>query len=313
MKHTLLSLALALSTAHGWAGEIINQTLKAKAEGRVYIDNQRGNVVIRGWDKNEVKVEGELDDSAESYTFEREGNSINFIVDMPRRNNGSNDDGSKLEIFIPQLSKLEAESVNANYQIEKVLGSVELSTINGNISAKKVRHEISLGTINGAIEVEDAKGELQLSSINGKVFLSDSEGTLEASTINGKMNIQSDAKSIEIESVNGAIQLALNVVGSLEIQSVSGNIQASVKQLMKHGEISINTVSSPIELDLPKDISAEFQISNQAGGRINNQISEHKYKRARFGPGKELRMILSNGNGEVNINSISAKVNLNQN
>lgn len=313
MKHTLLSLALALSTAHGWAGEIINQTLKAKTEGHVYIDNQRGNVVIRGWNKNEVKVEGELDDDAESYTFEREGNTINFVVSMPRHNSGSNDKGSKLEIYIPQLSKLEAESINANYQVEKVLGSVELSTINGNLSAKEVRHEISLGTINGKIEVEDAKGELQLSSINGKVSLSDSEGTLEVSTINGKMNIQSDAKSVEIESVNGAIKLALNVVGSLEIQSVSGNIQATVKQLMKHGEISINTVSSPIKLALPKDISAEFKVSNQAGGRINNQISEHKYKRARYGPGRELRMVLGDGRGEVNINSISAKVNLNQN
>lgn len=311
MKHSLITIVLAIGTAHVWAGEMINKSLDAKAEGKVFIDNQRGNISIKGWDKNQVLVKGELDDDAEDYTFKRKGNNdIVFEVDMPRRGSGNNDKGSQLEIFIPHQSQLEAEGVQVNYDVDNVLGGVELSTINGKLNAKKVRHEINLSSINGAISVTDAIGEIQLSSINGKISLSDSDGTLEATTINGHLKVETAAKSIEVESVNGNIELELEKVWSLEIQSVNGDIQASVKQLLAKGEVSINSVSSPIVLKLPKDISAEFQIINQAGGRINNQLSEDKQSRARFGPGKKLNMVLGNGSGEVNIHSVSAKVNL---
>jgi len=310
MKFSLITIVLAISTAHAWAGEMINKSLDAKAEGKVYIDNQRGNISIKGWDKNQVLIKGELDDDAEDYTFKRKGNNIVFEVDMPRRGSGNNDKGSQLEIFIPQLSRLEAEGVQVNYDVDNVLGSVELSTINGKLNVKKVRHEINLSSINGAISVTDAIGEIQLSSINGKISLSDSDGTVEATTINGHLEVETAAKSIEVESVNGSIELELEDIWSLEIQSVNGGIQASLKQLLAKGEVAINSVSSPITLKLPKDISAEFQIINQAGGRINNQLSDDKQSRARFGPGKKLNMVLGDGSAEVNINSVSAKVNL---
>jgi hypothetical protein len=67
MKKYILLVSLVLFSTAGWSGETIDETLDVKPEGRIYIELVRGDIVIKGWNKNQVKVSGELDDEAEDY------------------------------------------------------------------------------------------------------------------------------------------------------------------------------------------------------------------------------------------------------
>ena len=63
MRHLPLSslfvlACVAVSTAH--AGSPIDQTRPLDARGRVEIDNLKGRVEVRAWDRQEVKVTGNL-------------------------------------------------------------------------------------------------------------------------------------------------------------------------------------------------------------------------------------------------------------
>ena len=59
-----LIISLAALPAIVFAGESIDKELSVPANGKVVIENQRGDVTIKTWDKNVFKVTGELDDKA---------------------------------------------------------------------------------------------------------------------------------------------------------------------------------------------------------------------------------------------------------
>ena len=104
MNKTVLStFKLGLVTAglmsmSAWAGDKIDESLKTSADGFVVMDVQSGDVNIKTWDKNEVKVVGELDDDAEGYKFEVDGRKVYFKVEMPERRWGGfgSSDGSQI-------------------------------------------------------------------------------------------------------------------------------------------------------------------------------------------------------------------------
>ena len=69
-KLSLLNIS-ALSALLMWspltlAGETINETIETSAKGEVFLDVMNGKVTIKSWDKNEVKISGELDEKAEA-------------------------------------------------------------------------------------------------------------------------------------------------------------------------------------------------------------------------------------------------------
>ena len=75
----LLALTLGLLPLMAMAGQTINEQIDVPANKRIFIENQRGDVRIEGWDKPH-KIEGELDDKAQGYRLEVEGSRVEFIV-----------------------------------------------------------------------------------------------------------------------------------------------------------------------------------------------------------------------------------------
>ena len=74
---TVFALFILSITAN--AGEKIDKTLDAVSNGEVEIHNNRGIIVVQGWDKEQVSVKGELDDLAEKYGAEPDTRPRLFI------------------------------------------------------------------------------------------------------------------------------------------------------------------------------------------------------------------------------------------
>ena len=82
-----LIFAVGLLPLVATAGQKIDEQINVPASKRIFIDNQRGDVRVEGWDKAELKISGELDDKAKGYRLEVEDDRIEFIVKMPRSGN----------------------------------------------------------------------------------------------------------------------------------------------------------------------------------------------------------------------------------
>lgn len=309
----LLPLALSIFCYQSWAGEKIDISLKATPEGRVTIDNTRGNITVIGWDKNIVHVKGEIDDSAKSYEFRDTGNRIMFEVELPRFDRQVNGNGSELVFYIPKGSRLNAEGVQVNFTLSGLSGSTDIDTINGNIVAKNLSQEIELRTINGSINSENLSGEIEMTTVNGSISDSFSEGVMELTTVNGPISSSSSAAEVEVESVNSVIDLNFTTIQKLNIRSANARIKVAIAELAQRGHINVDSVSGEVDLSLPASVSADFSIQNHAGGGIQNSLSDDKPHRPKYGPGRSLDMSLNGGNSEVSITTVNAKVNLKSN
>ncbi|TMP77136.1 hypothetical protein CWC05_20720, partial [Pseudoalteromonas ruthenica] len=64
---------------------------------------------------------------------------------------------------------------------------------------------------------------------------------------------------------------------------------------------------------LPRDVSTRFDIDAHSGGNIFNDLSEHQAKKAKYGPSRELEFILNGGQADVEIDTVSGRIEIKKN
>ena len=73
------------------AGELVDKTIDVPENNKIFIENDQGEIIVKGWDKQQMQVSGTLDDRAKGYTFRnRQGGRTEFIVEMPNRYQNKN-------------------------------------------------------------------------------------------------------------------------------------------------------------------------------------------------------------------------------
>ncbi|TDF34436.1 hypothetical protein EYS14_24435 [Alteromonadaceae bacterium M269] len=316
MKYTspLLVTALGLCFCGSvLAGQKVDETLDASSSGRVEIEHVNGKATIKGWKKDQVKVVGELDERAEDFIFKRNGNNIRIKVEMPKRirNNGRYD-GDDLTIYVPHGSRVSYSAINANVNLEEVFGGTNIETINGEIDAEELKGRIRLESVNGGIDTKNLEGHIVVETINGEIR---DEGSLgnEATydSVNGDIEVASKIPDISAETVNGDMELTLDDVDSLKVDTVNGDIESRLT-LMKHGEVRANSVGGDIELYFQSGISAQFDIQSHAGGRISNNLTDDRMKKAKYGPRRWLEFTTKEGNARVSVSTVGGSVSLDE-
>lgn len=309
-----LIISLAALPAIVFAGESIDKELSVPANGKVVIENQRGDVTIKTWDKNVFKVTGELDDKAEGYKLETSGEVTEFIVKMPRRyKSWGGGDGSKLTIYMPRSSELNFEGVVVDVEAADLTAGARIKTVNGNIKASKIRGKIALETVNGDIDSRDLDGNIQFETVNGDIEDIASSGKLRFNAVNGEIKTQTTATELRLENVNGEVELKMAELKDLRLSTVNGEIAVYAAKLLDNANINMDSVSGDIELYFPTDVSARFEINAHSGGHITNELSSDQVKKAKYGPARSLEFVLNGGNADVEIDTVSGNIELKRN
>lgn len=306
-----LSLIASLMTsASVWAGEKVDESKQANAKGDVVIDVESGKVEIRTWDKNEVHVKGELDDDAEGYKFEVDGDRVFFKVEMPDRRWGSydSDDGSKLKFFIPKGSELKFEGVNVDVNASGVEGGSRINTVNGDVMAKDLSARVKLETVNGEIKGTNLSGKIYLNTVNGEVEDKDSKGEVTIETVNGDISSSTQASEVYMSNVNGDMDIVTSGnAEEVEISTVNGDLDIELS-MAKKGKFSFSSVGGDADIVFSGEVSADFDIETHAGGDITNRLSKHKAKEAKYGPSESLRFKLGGGDADIEIDTVNGDV-----
>jgi DUF4097 and DUF4098 domain-containing protein YvlB len=315
MKQVLIGVGIGLCcmSLSLFAGEKVDQTIKAAKDGYVEIEHINGYADIKAWDKPEVRVVGELGDRTKKFVFERDGNEIVIKVKVKNGNNwGSwgSDDGDELEIFVPKGSKLNYSSVNANVEGAGIDGGAHFDTVNGSIEVKDLAGRIRLESVNGNINASKLKGDVKIETVNGEIRSSSNSGKEDRyESVNGDIVITSSSSEIRAETVNGDIELELSEIKHLNLDTVNGSIEAKL-DLQKDGDVRASSVGGSVALYFQKDVSARFDIRGHAGGKIVNKLSDDKMQKAKYGPSRWLEFSLNDGHGKVNVSTVSGRVRL---
>lgn len=304
-------VSLGLISMATIAGESIDKSLAASADGFVAVDVQSGTVKLKTWNKNEVKVVGELDDDAEGYEFEVDGNKVVFKVKMPEKRWGSwggySDKGSNLEFWLPTASKLKFEGVNVDVNVSGVTGGSMINTVNGDIEAQELTQKVKLETVNGNVISNKLNGKIDITTVNGEVKDSDSKGAVVIETVNGSIIVDTAATELAVNNVNADMQIVADKVEDIEISTVNGTLDIEL-ELIEKGRFSFSSVSGDAEISFSGDVSADFDIEAHAGGDIDNYITQQKAKKAKYGPSEKLKFKVGQGSADVEIDTVSGDI-----
>ncbi len=225
--------------------ESIAETHAFDPRGEITLSNTNGAVVIRTWDRAEVKIEGEkrakTDEELKLIGLHIETHAAELSVKthLPKRRTGWFGGDTiraevRLTLTVPATVRLKLiEAVNGSVNIEGVRGAVTVRSVNGGVTAKGLEADTSLETVNGSIRAEfaalgrdqkistrtvngsstvslprDASFALRANSVNGSVscdFPIRLEGRTRRSSLSG--TIGDGASSLKTETVNGSIRI----------------------------------------------------------------------------------------------------------
>lgn len=285
----LIALFSTVSAQIALAGEEIDKALDASSDGIVEISNTRGEVQVIGWDEDRVSVTGELDDLAEDFVFEVDGNTTTIKVKLPRRNINWGS-GSDLEIRVPEGSQVIFDGVSSDIEAENIQGGLRAGTASGDIEGTGIASRISVKTVSGDIEISESSGQANVSSVSGEITL----------------DVSSDR--LMVDTVSGDVDVTLGEFERLMANAVSGDIEVEGR-LHASGEIDITSVSSDIQVSLAEPVHARISIETGPGGDITNRISGDPVKK-RFPAMKGLDATVGDGTGDIHIRTVSGDIRL---
>lgn len=130
-----------------------------------------------------------------------------------------------------RLSVLEADAVN-------------VASTSGDIWIEKADAPVSCASTSGEITVSAGAGNRSMSSTSGDIWVKELSGRISVSTTSGEINISGD-------------------VGYGKLGSTSGDVFLSLAGLS--GDISVNTASGGVTMELPKEASLEFEAGTASG------------------------------------------------
>ena len=269
------------------AGEEVDSTLVAESNGSIRIINTRGEVDIYGWDENEIKVEGELDDLAEELIFEVDGSKARIEVRLPRSNINWGD-GSDLEIYVPFNSSITLEGVSSDTTVKNIQGGLRLRSVSGDASIDSVGKLVMVKAVSGDIEVTESSGKANIS------------------TVSGEIDVEMASMDITLDTVSGDIEAELEQFSKLRVNAVSGDVSIE-GQLVDSGDLDISTVSGDVRLNVESPVNASLTIETGPGGEIVNELSDHEPV-DKFPAHMELNAELGDGSGKIILRTVSGDV-----
>lgn len=284
---------LALSAAAG-AATPIDQTRPLDARGRIDIENIKGRIQVRAWDRNEVKITGTLGDGVEKLVVEGDAQQLEVKVQYPRNSGwGGNKSGpTDLQLMVPVRAELEIDSVSADVDVSGVASSkLSIDSVSGNVVLAAAPGEVAVETVSGDLRLTVNSADVQAQTVSGNIVL------------RGRMNGQ-----IATETVSGNIDVAVNGerVSELTSSTVSGNAEVRAA-LAPKGEIRMETVSGDLLLVLPRNLSAQVSGESFSG---DLKAPGAKIERPEHGPGASLNTRYGSGEGEIRLETFSGDAEL---
>ncbi len=281
--------ALCALTAACSAGEgSVDRKVNAHPTGDVLISNVSGSVDVRGWDRNEVQVTGQLDEDVERVDVDTSGGRTTIKVILPRNSHNGGD--AMLEIQVPRGSTLEVSAVSADITSRGVLGTQRLKTVSGEITAEISGDDSEVRSVSGDLSVKGngKPGSLRVSSVSGSLDLSDSAGKLDVVTVSGDARVHmGDTSEVNARTTSGTLELRA--------------------RLLRDARVNVEGVSGDINLDVGDAAGLALEIESFSGD-ITGCLAGDAERVSKYGPGVRLNKRTGDGSARVRAKTLSGDI-----
>jgi hypothetical protein len=255
-----------------------DETVAVSKGTRLSVNNFAGEVQIRTWDRDSVRVQAFH--SRRSSVTVKPGSGVLAVT-----SSGMSVD---YDISVPAWMPVKIEGTYLYVAVEGTQADVTAETVRGDISIKGGTSVVTAKSVEGEIILEGVRGKVNANSINQGV------------TVNGASG------ELSVETVNGPITLANIESSNVDVSSVNGNLKYD-GNAAPNGRYRFTTHNGNISVGIPENGSAAF-IVRTYNGSVRSDLQLEGGGEARRG--QRITYTLGSGSAEFELESFGGTIQL---
>jgi DUF4097 and DUF4098 domain-containing protein YvlB len=257
-----------------------DQTIPVQKGQRLDVNNFAGEVVVKAWNRDELRVTAEHDSRTKvgvrsssgeiRVSASRSGppSSVDYVISVPA--------------WLPV----------------RVGGGPHIF-----VSIEGTQSDVSVETVSGDVRLIGGAGIVSLKSIEGEIFVENAGGRLTLNTVNEGIMIRGASGEITAETINGDIRMLGMKAAGLEATTVNGDI--IYEGTTANNLYRFSTHNGDITLAVPENVSAAFSVRTYQGGL---RTSFATAEMAEGGRGKRQRFTLGGGAAQIEMESFGGDI-----
>jgi DUF4097 and DUF4098 domain-containing protein YvlB len=241
-----------------------DQTVDVAKGTRLVLSNNAGEVIVRSWDRDQVRVQAS---HADRVTIDVS------TVDSTLRVRSRSNRGATLVDYTITLPRWMAVNLSGTYlesTIEGTTAEVTVESVHGNIRVVGGSGNVNLRSVEGVITVDKATGKLQATTINEGIRLTNISGDVSAETTNGDIVIENaQTTSLEVSTVNGDVTFngTMRDGGAYRLSTHGGDLRVGLGGA-PNATVFVRTFQGDFTADFPIQLP-EGQSAREGSKRFN--------------------------------------------
>ena len=228
-----------------------DQTVDVAKGTRLVLSNQAGEVSVRAWDRDAVRVQANHS-SRERIDVQTADNTVRVRA---RTTSGSRGPAGLIDftITVPRWMPVNLTGTYLAADIQGTSAEVNVETVGGDITLKGGSGAVTLRSIEGEIRVENSSGKVQASTVNDSITIVGVSGDVVTETVNGDVVVaNSKASSLEVSTVNGDVRFEGPTAdrGTYRITTHNGDIRVSLGA-QANATVFVRTFGGNFSSDFP--------------------------------------------------------------
>ena len=273
-KTLLFALALALApwaAAGGQTGgaqrapaaedSALERSAAAEPKAVVSLCITSGDVIVRGWDRSEVRARIHDAGALRLLTPNvRPAPRVEVLVSEDREgelDSGHCGSNARVELMVPRGATVDVESRSGHTEVADV-AAARVRVLSGDVNVRRVSESVEVSCLSGDVTVEDSSGPVRVVTVSGDVEARNvrrvaAGDNFEARSTSGDVTIEGVAH----DQVSGA--------------AVSGQVLYT-GALARGGSYDFRTISGDVTMELPADSSFTLRARVVVSGEIETDF-----------------------------------------
>ena len=219
----------------------MDTTFDVNPNAALRLRNHAGEIIIRTWDRNQVRVEASYSSDDRVKIF-----ASSSAVEIKSETRHGHPDVVDYEVTIPRSM------------------SVDLWGLETDVSVSGVQNGVRAETMSGDIEIRDAAGTISVRSVEGSITLMKTRGSIEANGVEGDVSVVDFEGEVRAESIDGDIVLDDIRSGEVYVKTVDGSISYH-GSIRDDGRYHLTTHDGDVVVAVPENVNATVSVATFDG------------------------------------------------
>jgi hypothetical protein len=258
-----------------------DETVAVAKGARLTVDNFAGEVVIKAWDRDSLRVQA-MHNSRTKVNIRTTPSGV-----VVRAQHEQAPTSVDYEISVPAWMPV------------RVVGTYNFINVEGTQS------EVSAETTRGDVTVRGGTG-VTAKSIEGEVVVDGARGRIVASSVNEAVRITAASGEITVETTNGDITFTQMKAQNVEGSTVNGDILFEGAPADR-GRYTFTTHNGDITIAIPESSNVSFSVRSYQG-RFSPTINVSGPPRSEVRQGRRSTYTLGNGSAEMELETFGGNI-----